>query len=557
MIKRFFNSQAKTVTFAAGLLSMSALASRALGLLRDGLLAGYFGAGIETDIYFAAFRIPDFVYNFLIVGGISIAFLPLFSEYYSRNKKDAWLMASNILNVFLVSLIILCSVFFLLAPQLIKFVAPGFGGEERNLAVNLTRLLFLSPIIFGISNIFSGILHYFNRFLVYSTAPILYNFGIISGIIFLSPQFGILGVGMGVIIGAFLHLAIQIPSAFTCGFRYYFKINFDHPALVSIIRLMVPRSFAIGAQQINLVVITAIASTLGEGSIAVFNFANNLYYIPIGLFGISFALASFPYLSRLWVEQKKSKFLEKFYETAKQIVFLVTPLAVMIFLLRAQLVRIILGSIGPGRFGWQDTRLTAACLGVFSVSIVASAIVPFICRAYFSLKDTKTPTVIAVGSVVLNIFLSFLLTKILSGSNLFSDAVASFFDLEDIKDISVVGLALAFSLSMITQFILLTIFFSKKISGFKFKEIFSSVEKVVIGCVFLAGAVLAMLYLMANFVNMHTFLGVFIQAFVSAGAGGGVYLLVNYFLKTPELKIIKTAVLEQFIKKQSPLAKQD
>jgi len=276
MIRRFFNSQTKTVTFAAGLLSISALASRALGLIRDGLLAGYFGASIETDIYFAAFRVPDFVYNFLIVGGISIAFLPLFSEYYSRNKKEAWLMASNILNIFLISLIALCSLFFLLTPQLIKFIAPGFREEERTLAISLTRLLFLSPIIFGISNIFSSILHYFNRFLVYSTAPILYNLGIIFGIIFLSPRFGILGVGMGVILGAFLHLVIQIPSAFTCGFRYYFRINFKHPALVSIIRLMIPRSFAVGAQQINLVVITAIASTLGEGSIAVFNFANNL-----------------------------------------------------------------------------------------------------------------------------------------------------------------------------------------------------------------------------------------------------------------------------------------
>jgi len=279
-------------------------------------------------------------------------------------------------------------------------------------------------------------------------------------------------------------------------------------------------------------------------------------YIPIGLFGISFALASFPYFSRLWAEQKKSEFLEKFYETAKQIVFLVAPLAIMMFLLRAQLVRIVLGSIGPGRFGWQDTRLTAACLGAFSISIVASAIIPFICRAYFSLKDTKTPTIVAVGSVVLNILLSFVLTKTLSFSNLFTNTIAGLLDLEDIKDISVVGLALAFSFSMIIQFVLLTIFFSRKINGFNFKEIFSSVEKIIIACIFLCISVFATLYLMANLVDMHTFWGVFVQTFVAAGLGGGVYLLINYFLRTPELKIIKSAIFEQFVKKQNPLVKQ-
>ncbi len=548
MIARFFNSQTKTVTFAAGLLAFSALASRILGLIRDGLLAGYFGAGLETDVYFTAFRVPDFVYNFLIVGGLSIAFLPLFSEYYSQDKEKAWKMASNILNVFLVALAVLSFIFFLFTPYLISIIAPGFGPEARKLAVSLTRLLFLSPIIFGISNIFSSILHYFNRFLVYSVAPVLYNLGIIFGILFLSPRFGIFGVGIGVIIGALLHLAIQIPSAIGCGFRYLPLFNIKHPALKEVIQLMIPRSFSVGAQQINLIVITAIASTLGVGSIAIFNFSNNLYYIPIGIFGISFALASFPRLSKAWTEGRKEEFLEDFSSVFRQILFLVIPTSVLMFLLRAQLVRIILGSLGPGRFGWQDTRLTAACLGVFSIGIFASALIPFICRAFFSFKDTKTPTFIAVGGVTLNIFLSVVFTSILESHGIFYNFIAGILDISDIKNISVVGLPLAFSISVIFQFILLLYFLVKKIEGMKTKEILSSLQKIIFATAVSVVFVLLVIHIVAGFVNMHTFRGVFLQLLFGGGAGIVTYAVLSFVLKMPELGIIKLAVVKQFSK---------
>lgn len=549
MIKRFFNSQTKTITFAAGLLAFSALASRILGLIRDGLLAGYFGAGLETDIYFTAFRVPDFVYNFLIVGGLSIAFLPLFSEYYSQDKEKAWRMASNVLNVFLVALAILSFIFFLFTPYLINIIAPGFGPEAKKLAVSLTRLLFLSPIIFGISNIFSSILHYFNRFLVYSTAPVLYNLGIIFGILFLSCRFGIFGVGIGVIIGALFHLAVQVPSAIGCGFRYFPSFNIKHPALKEVIRLMIPRSFSVGAQQINLIVITAIASTLGIGSIAIFNFSNNLYHIPIGIFGISFALASFPWLSKAWTEGKKEEFFKDLSSVFRQILFLVIPASVLMFLLRAQLVRIILGSLGPGRFGWHDTRLTAACLGVFSIGIFASALIPFICRAFFSFKDTKTPTFVGVGGVALNIFLSVVFTNILKNDGVFYSFIASILDISDIKNISVVGLPLAFSISVVFQFILLLYFLYKRIEGIRIKEILSSLQKIIFASIVSMGATLFVLHVVAGIVDMHTFVGVFSQAISACIIGISVYLILSFFLKSSELRIIKSAIIKQFSSK--------
>ncbi len=548
MIKRFFNSQTKTVTFAAGLLSISALASRFLGLIRDGLLAGHFGASIETDIYFAAFRVPDFVYNFLIVGGLTIAFLPLFSEYYSKDKKKAWEMTNNLLNVFLFFLVLTSLILFILTPWLMKFIAPGFSPESRALASTLTRLMFLSPILFGISNIFSSLLHYFNRFLVYSIAPILYNFGIIFGILFLVPSFGILGVGMGVILGAFLHLAIQIPSAIACGFRYRPLFNLKHSTLREIVRLMIPRSFAVGAQQINLIVITAVASTLIAGSIAIFNFANNLYYIPVGIFGISFAIAAFPNLSRSWALNQKEEFFKSFSSVFRQILFLVIPASILLFLLRAQLVRVVLGSLGPGRFGWQDTRLTAACLGIFSVGIFASALIPFICRAFFSFKDTKTPTLIAVAGVSLNIFLSFYLTGILKSSSFLGSFIVRIFDLQGINDVSVTGLPLAFSIAVVFQFILLLVFLYRKVGDFRIREILCSFEKVLVAVIFGGIFTYLTLYFVGDLVNMQTFFGVFTQGVLGGIVGTLIYLLLSLVLKSPELKIIKAAILKQFSK---------
>ena len=218
------------------------------------------------------------------------------------------------------------------------------------------------------------------------------------------------------------------------------------------------------------------------------------------------------------------------------------------FLLRAQLVRVVLGSLGPGKFGWQDTRLTAACLGIFSIGIFASALIPFVCRAFFSFKDTKTPTLIAVAGVSLNIFLSFYLTGILKSSSSLGNFIIRIFDLQGINDVSVTGLSLAFSIAVIFQVILLLVFFYRKIGDFRIREILYSFEKILIAIIFGGIFTYLTLYFVGNLVNMQTFLGVFTQG-VSAGLIGVlIYLLLSLVLKSPELRIVKMAILKQFSK---------
>ena len=544
MIKRLFHSQAKTVSFAALILGASALISRLLGLVRDRLLAGTFGAGQTLDIYFAAFRIPDFVYSILIMGGVTAIFLPVFAESFKKGEKEAWALVNNVLNCFLVLLIVICGILAIFTPWLMKFITPGFNPEERVLAIGLTRIMFLSPIFFGMSAIFSGILHYFNRFFAYSIIPIFYNLGIIFGILFLVPPFGVWGLAYGVILGAFFHWIVQIPVAVATGFKYRPLLDFKYPGLIKIFKLMVPRTIGTAAYSLNLIVITAIASTLTVGSIAIFNFANNIQYLPIGIVGASFAVASFPFLSRAWVNGAKHEFLDHFSLSLRQMAFSIIPVSLFFFLLRAQIIRLVLGT---GQFNWQDTRLTAASLGLFCLGIFAAACIPFLARVFYSFQNTKIPVAISFASMALNVALAFLFVWLLSFANSFQQFIAHALDLASINNIGVVGLALAMSVSGLFQCLLLLLFLRKTLGHIRLKEITRSFLKTVLATVLMGVTVYAALKVSAGFVAMETFLGILIQTVVAGIVGTLVYLFFCHFLKSPEIIAVKRSIFKHFI----------
>jgi len=522
-------------------LAISALISRVLGIIRDWLLAKTFGAGPDLDAYFAAFRIPDFVFNILIVGGVTVAFLPLFSEYFSKNQKEAWQFTNNTLNVFLFFLIFLCLILFIFTPSLTKLITPGFSGPQLIKTIFLTRLIFLSPVFFGLSAIFSGILQYFNRFLVYSLCPILYNLGIIFGILFLTSPFGISGVVIGVILGAFLHFAIQIPSAISCGFKYQPILNLKDPGIRKVFLLMIPRTFGIAVQQINLIIIIAIASTLAAGSIAIFNFANNLQYFPIGIIGVSFAVAIFPTLSRNWAENKKEELVKNFASVLCQILYLIIPISVLIFTLRNQIVEIILRH---GQFSKLSAVLAAQSLGLFCLGIFALSLIPVIFRVFFSLQDTKTPTLISVISMIFNIILSFYFTWLLKFENFFQTFVKNNFSLQGIEDIAVLGLPLAFSAAAIFQLVFLLIFLYKKIGSFKLREILNSFLKILVAAIFMLFGIYSILHFSPSIFNLQTFSGIFWQTVIVSLIGILIYLLFTFLLKSPELKVIKSKIFK-------------
>jgi len=534
MVKKIINHTSKTVFSAAFILAITALLSRILGLVRDRLLAGKFGAGNELDIYFTAFRLPDLIYSILIMGAVSSAFIPIFAQYFKKDEKEAWRLASGIFTWIVLILVGLSIILIIFAPQIIALIAPGFSGAKRETTVELTRIMFLSPLLLGISSILSGVLQYFRRFFIYSLAPIVYNLGIILGIIFFVPKMGLIGLAWGVVLGAFLHFTIQLPSAIYSGMKFNKLLGF-HPGIKQMLRLTIPRTIGLAGTQINYLITTSIASSLVIGSVAIFNLANNLQYVPIGIIAISFSMAVFPRLADSSSEENKEKFSNDFSSAFSQILYLVLPIATIFFILRAQIIRLVLGA---GQFNWADTRLTAAALGIFAVSIFAQSLIPLVSRAFYSLKDTKTPVAISLISVGLNIVMSFGFVWILNRVNAFSGIFSAILKLNGIKGIAVLGLPLAFSISSIFNFVLLMKFFNKKNKEYNSKKIFESVFKILISCVLMALVVYGLLRVFDLVFDTTTFIGLLLQVGISTLIGIGIYFLSSLGFKLSESMVL-------------------
>lgn len=501
------------ISVAAALIALFSIASRFLGVVRDHILAGSFGATQTLDIYYAAFRVPDFIYNLLVLGALSAGFIPVFSALIRKASQDhdssvLFRLANNVFNALLLFVALLSLIGFAFAPALTKLVAPGFDAAAQAQTAVLTRIMFLSPLFLGMSGVLGGILQSYKRFFVYSLAPIFYNLGIIFGALVLSKIWGLPGLAWGVVLGAFLHFFIQAPAVFKLGFRYRFRLNWRSSGLRQIIGMMGPRTLSLAVSQINLLVMTALASGLDSGSLTIFNFANNLQSFPLGVFAISFAVAAFPFLSEHAYELDQLK--ARFSATIRQIFFFIIPASVLLIALRAQVIRVILGS---GAFSWRDTVLTMNTLGFFALSLFAQGAIPLLIRMFYARRDSHTPFYIATFSVILNISLAYFLRA----------------------SLGVAGLALAFSIASIVNFILLWIFLHLKIGSLGLDKIISSTWKFVFAALG-AGAVVQVLKVAIwPFIDMTTFWGVFWQLIVAGGGGLITYFLLCYLFRSEEL----------------------
>ena len=294
------NGRNGSIVPAALILGVSSLVSRAVGLVRERVFTTTFGAGDTFDAFVAAFRIPDLVFNLVVIGALSAAFIPLFTEKIVEGKagvRKAFDFATSVLNVMLVAVSVLMLIYAIFADQIVPLITPGFTGEKLRMTVVLSRVMALQPIFLTVSFVFSGVLNSFKRFVAYALAPIVYNVGIIIGAVVLVPVFGIAGLGWGVVLGGALHMLIQLPSALAIGFRWQSGLSWSSVDVKKLWRMVLPRIFGLAAQQINLLVVTIIGSTLLAGSITAFHLANNIQSLPIGVFGIAFAQAAFPTLA--------------------------------------------------------------------------------------------------------------------------------------------------------------------------------------------------------------------------------------------------------------------
>jgi putative peptidoglycan lipid II flippase len=529
-VKKFWyyvSTKKLSIASAAFILGFTGLLSNILGLYRERVIAGHFGAGHMTDAFYASFRLPDLIFNLLILGALSSAFIPVFVEKIAQGKKEeANKIANSFLNFILVCTFIFGVLIFVLAPKLVPLLLPGFFNRPvpenfdiYQTTVTMTRIMILSPILFSISGLFGGILNSYKRFVAYSIAPLVYNISIIFSVIFLTNYFNppIYALTVGVIGGALLHALVQVPSVIKVGYRWKAIIDFKGGQIARLVKLMIPRTLAIGTNQINLVVDTIIASFF-VGGITVLNFANNIQTAPIVIFGIAIATAIFPVLAESKTKGDMVVFMKSFSWSARRILYFMIPSTIVIIVLRAQIVRLIYGT---GHFSWDNTYWTTKALLFFSIGLIAQGLIPLLLKTFYAIQDTKTPLYISIIVMIVNAVLSVSLPFIAP------------------LQLGVAGIALAFSVAGIVNALLLFVLLHEKIGALDpDHRIFESTFRLVIASIFMGLVIHYSLYFFDLFVNNAYVVGLLIQTASATLVGILFYVLLTWLLKCEETKFV-------------------
>ena len=550
-IKQFLNSQQTSVLSAATLIMVMIIASRFLGLIRQRVLANFFGPN-DLSLFFAAFRLPDLIFEVLVYGTFASAFIPVFTKALKNKEKNIWEMASSITNIGIVIFSILTLIVIFFANHLYGILIPGFSLEHRDQVVALSKILFAAQGFFVISYVLTAVLESSRRFLMPAIAPLFYNLGIILGTIFFSPKFGLMGPVMGVVIGAFLHAAVQLPLAIKLGFRFSFKVKISQD-VKKIGKLSLPRVIEVIFLQVAKSVELSLASIISTAAYTYYTFGNSLQLLPVGLFGTSIAKAVLPTLSRL--SDNKEEFRKTLFNALYQVSFIVLPAASILIVLRIPMVRLVFGT---NLFNWESTVQTGLVVSAFGVGIIFQVFNAILARAFYALHNTKTPVIISISCITLNIILDFILIKAFK--------------------FPVWGLAAAFSLSSFIQSLILFILMVKHVyQNFSFKVLLPFIKSILAS--FVSG--MTMFFILKFFdrsvwIKRLSFLGkidldrsipfekfvlntqygfnLLMLTLMTVVVGVIIYIVLSLLFKSGELKFFANYIKRIFIsKKVSPL----
>jgi len=433
--------------------------SAILGFLRTRFLYAQFFkcCVLDLDAYNAAFRIPDLIFKLLVTGALSASFIPVFSSYLHKDKKQAYQMASSVINLLLIFFLVISLIALIFAHPLSQLIAKGFSPYQIDLMSNLTRILLIAQIFFLISNFLTAILQVNQIFIISALSPLVYNLFIILSIYTLAPAFGIYGVVYGAVVGAFFHMAIQFPSIKHLGFQYFRIASFKISGVREIVHLMIPRTLSLGLAEIENTVTLFFASTLAAGSISLLNLALQLMYLPSRIFGTTVGQASLPILSKNIAKNQLDLFRDTVRRTILQSVFIAFPIGVLILVNRLPIVRL---AFGTKQFPWSATLLTARTLAFLTPAIVCQAIIQILIRSFYALHDTKTPLKISGISLFFNVLTSYLFVNFTS--------------------LGIVGLAISASIGNLIQCIGLFWLFILRVDGQGWRGMLLSFNRIII-----------------------------------------------------------------------------
>lgn len=550
------NRDVTTMNQAALVLGSFSLLSQLFGLLRDRLLATLVGPSAPLDVYYAAFRIPDLIYNSIAVLFSVTVIIPFITHYFSTDDQHVTLKKffDSVFTVYMLGMSLVCVVAFILMPYLTHISAPGFDAIQRADLILYSRVMLLSPFLMGLSSLLGAFAQVQKKFFSFAIAPVFYNIGILLGILALRPMFGIFGVVVGVVIGAVLYLVIQLPTLAALHKLPRITRSVDWPLVKQVVTLSLPRTLASSLSNITFLMMSAAASLLVAGSISVFQFSYNIQTTPLMIIGISYAVAAFPTMNRLFAEKKSKEFVDLVHRATRNIFFLSIPAALLIIVLRAQIVRVLLGA---GKFSWNDTRLVAASLALFAVSITAQCMILLLVRGFYAMGNTKTPlkvNALAVGATALS---AVGLLSLHRYSPMFRDFLDVLLRIDGTTGASVVLLSFAFSVGQITNAFMLWHRFHKKIEGtvVETKALGRALFHTLGASIIAATASYGMLLLISGGVDQGTFWGILLQGFISGVVGIAIYGIILAALKNEDILLFMQTLRTKFWK-QKPITEE-
>ncbi len=506
---------------AAALLILGTVLSRLLGLVRDAVLASIFGAGTAFEAFIAASRPPETLFYVVAGGALGSAFIPTFISYLESSRRaQAWRMASAVITLMTLIVAALAVLVMLFAQPIVQSIlAPDFPPEKQALTIHLVRIMMLTPILFSVSGLLMGILNANQRFLLPAIAPALYNIGIILGAVILSPSLGIYGPTLGMVIGALLHLLVQVPGLVALRPSLRPVLDLREPGVIEVLRLMGPRVLGLAIVQVNFWINTRLGSAMVEGSVAALARAWTVLMLPQGMIAQSVANAVFPTFSIQVARDERDRLRDTLGQVLRTVLFVSIPASVGLILLRLPIVQLL---YERGQFTPEDSQATAWALLFYGLGLIAHSLVEIVTRAFYAMHDTRTPVIVGGGAMILNVILSLILIGVVG-------------EPESLVRGPFAGLALANTLATTLESVLLLLLILPRVGGLEGKRMMLSMFKAGIAS---AGMGLV-LWVVDPIIEI---LGQYLGPLMAIAAGGLVFGALAWLLRSEEARLLVTSV---------------
>jgi putative peptidoglycan lipid II flippase len=493
--------------------------SRLLGWVRLVLIGAVFGATTDLDTFFAAFRIPDLIFQLVAAGALSSALIPIVAGLLATEEEArAWRVVSTVINLMMGALLVLSVVLAVYAPIVVPVITPGFDVVEQARTVELTRIMLLSPLLLALGSVATSVLNAQGRFGASAVAPLVYNLAISLGAVVLGPLIGVRGLALAVVLGSAGHLAVQLPQVLRGGFQYEPIVALRDPKARQALVLLAPRALGLGVSQLTFLVTTTLASGLEAGSISAFTFAFTLLQIPIGVIGVPLGVVIFPSMARELATGGQERYIALVTRSLRLLLFVMLPITALLAVLRRQAVAILF----PG-FDARMVELTSTALLFFLVGLAAHALIAVLARAFYARQDTRTPVVAAILAVVVNVTLAIVL----------------------VGPIGIGGLALAIAIGAWVETIALIAILKRDLPRLDVGSLVRVVLEAGLGSLIAGALALAVVYVLNGLIGPHpSWPLLVIQAGLASLVGGLAFLAVAVALRIPELPSIVGLMLD-------------